>query len=82
MVARAAGLCGMDTQLQIYEIRDILAQFPDYVTVSQWAQQSVAFCYQAQILDQSDYNVEPARAVLRCEIAQMVYNLLKEANLL
>ncbi len=82
MVARAAGLCGMDTQLQTYEIRDILAQFPDYVTVSQWAQQSVAFCYQAQILDQSDYNVEPARAVLRCEIAQMVYNLLKEANLL
>ena len=82
MVARAAKLCGMDTAMEDYEVRNMLAQFGDYVTVSQWAQESVAFCYSEDILDQSDLDVEPARAILRCEIAQMVYNLLDKADLL
>ena len=42
----------------------------------------MAFCYRAGILDQNDLNVEPARAILRCEIAQMLYNLLGGAGLL
>ena len=81
MVARAAKLCGMDTTLETYEIRNVLAQFGDYVTVGDWAMESVAFCYGEDILDQSDLNVEPTRSILRCEIAQMLYNLLQKANL-
>lgn len=82
MVARAAKLCGMDTELESYEIRNTLAQFGDYVTVGAWAQESMAFCYSEDILDQSDLNLEPYLPILRCEMAQMLYNLLGSAKLL
>ncbi|MBQ3179986.1 MAG: S-layer homology domain-containing protein [Firmicutes bacterium] len=82
MVARAARLCGMDTDMESYEVLNTLAQFGDYVTINDWAREFVAFCYSEDILDQSDLNVEPARAILRCEIAQMLYNLLDKAELL
>lgn len=82
MVARAAALCGMETDLADYEVLNMLAQFTDYVTVSAWARESVAFCYGADILDQSDLDVQPKTAILRCEIAQMLYNLLDGAKLL
>ena len=82
MVARAAALCGMETDLADYEVLNMLAQFTDYVTVSAWARESVAFCYGENILDQSDLNVQPKTAILRCEIAQMLYNLLDGAKLL
>ena len=82
MVARAAKLCGMDTELETYEILNVLAQFGDYVTIGEWARESMAFCYGEDILDQSDLNAEPNRAILRCEIAQMLYNLLDSAKLL
>lgn len=82
MVARAAKLCGMDTQLETYEILNALAQFGDYVTVDDWARESVAFCYSEDILDQNDLDIEPKRAILRCEIAQMLYNMLGSAKLL
>ena len=82
MVARAAKLCGMDTKMENSAIRDVLAQFSDYVTIAQWAQESVAFCYGKNIMDQSDLNVLPGQAILRCEVAQMLYNLLDAAKLL
>lgn len=82
MVARAAKLCGMNTELDSYTIRNTLAQFGDYVTIGAWAQESMAFCYREGILDQSELNVEPFRPILRCEMAQMLYNLLGRAKLL
>jgi len=72
----------MDTTLETYEILNVLAQFGDYVAVSPWARESVAFCYGEDILPQSDWDVEPNRAILRCEIAQMLYNMLAKAELL
>ena len=82
MVARAAKLCGMDTSLETYEILNALAQFGDYVTVDDWAKESMAFCYSEDILDQNDLDIEPKRAILRCEIAQMLYNMLGSTKLL
>ena len=82
MVARAAKLCGMDTSLTASEIRDLLAQFDDYVEVSTWAQEPVAFCYSEGILNQSELEIQPAIAITRGEIAQMLYNMLGIANLL
>ena len=82
MVARAAKLCGMDTDMENYEILNMLAQFGDYTTISDWARKSMAFCYSENILNQSDLNVQPIKAILRCEIAQMLYNMLGSANLL
>lgn len=82
MVARAATLCGMNTELDAYTIRNTLAQFGDYVTISAWAQESMAFCYREDILNQNDLDAEPLRPILRCEMAQMLYNLLDSAKLL
>ena len=82
MVARAAKLCGMDTAMDSAAVRDTLAQFTDYVTVSSWAQEPLAFCYQSDILDDSAMEIQPAKAITRCEIAQMLYNMLDSAKLL
>ncbi|MBQ5583744.1 MAG: S-layer homology domain-containing protein, partial [Ruminiclostridium sp.] len=82
MVARAAKLCGMDTELSSLAVRDVLAQFTDYVTAADWARAGLAFCYQVGILDDSALEIRPKAAILRCEIAQMLCNLLGTAQLL
>ncbi len=82
MTARAAALCGMDTARSDGQVRDLLAPFGDYTTVSPWAGALVAFCYDAGILDQSDGDICPGRAILRCEMAQMLYRLLDSTKLL
>ena len=82
MVARAAKLCGLDTAMDAASIKDMLAQFGDYRGVASWAKEPLAFCYSAGILDQSDLNIEPTKAILRCEIAQMLFNMLTVAELI
>lgn len=82
MTARAAKLCGMKTSYDAVSIRDILAQFGDYVESSAWARESLAFCYDQGVLDKADLNIFPQKDILRCEVAQMLYNLLGSANLL
>ena len=82
MVARAAKLCGLDTAMDAAATRDMLAQFGDYRSVASWAKGPMAFCYSANILDQSELNIEPTKAILRCEIAQMLYNMLTAAELI
>lgn len=82
MIARAASLCGMDTGGEGFEKRDILAEFLDYVTVSEWAQDSLAFCYGEGILSKDVLEIKPKEAVTRAEIAHMLYNMLTLAELL
>ena len=82
MMTRAAKLCGMDTEYSAASARDVLAQFSDYVKCSSWALPSLAFCYDKGILDSSSLTIQPSNAILRCEIAQMLYNMLSGANLL
>ena len=82
MVARAAALCGMDTKYDETATRDILASFSDYTQSAQWACPALAFCYDKGILNSDALAIQPTVAILRCEIAQMLYNLLGSANLL
>ncbi|MBR5114279.1 MAG: S-layer homology domain-containing protein [Oscillospiraceae bacterium] len=82
MVARAAKLCGMNTDYSDAAARDVLAQFGDYTSVSGWARGSLAFCYDQGILDASAKNIQPQALIKRCEIAQMLYNMLNKAKLL
>lgn len=72
MVARAGALCGMQTDFDTAAIRDTLAQFTDYVQTAEWARQSLAFCYQAQILDDAALEIRPTQAITRGEVAQML----------
>ena len=82
MVTRAAKLCGMDTEMDTLAVRDVLAQFFDYVNASDWSQSSLAFCYNEKILDDSVMDIKPKEAVTRAEIAYMLYNMLFSAKLL
>ncbi len=82
MVARAAKLCGMDTKLEEFEARDILAGFFDYVTSSDWATGSLAFCYGNGILPDDEMEIKPKQAVTRAEIAQMLFNMLSLTKLI
>ncbi|MBR4656103.1 MAG: S-layer homology domain-containing protein [Oscillospiraceae bacterium] len=85
MVARAAEkLCGMDTKMDKDGIRFYLAQFSDYVKVSDYAQGPMAFCFREGILreDEFDENLEPKEPILRGEIARMIYRLLLKAQLI
>ena len=82
MVTRAAKLCGMDTDLGSAAVRDVLAQFSDYVKTPEWARQGLAFCYSEGILDDSGAAVEGTAVVKRCEIARMLFVLLESARLL
>ncbi|MCL1808705.1 MAG: S-layer homology domain-containing protein [Clostridiales bacterium] len=82
MTMRAAKLCGLDTSLDAAAVRDALAQFWDYMTVSSWAREPLAFCYREKILPDDGMDIQPAAAVKRCEIAQMLYSMLGKARLL
>lgn len=82
MVTRAAKLCGMDTAMDTASVRDILAQFSDYMKTAAWAREGLAFCYQEGILDDSALEIQGTVAIRRCEIAQMIFNLLGSAELL
>ncbi len=82
MVQRAAKLCGMAKPYGENAVRDILAGFVDYVTLSDWAREALAFCYDTGILSDSDIEITPKNAVTREEIASMLYNMLLSAKLL
>jgi hypothetical protein len=82
MLARAAKLCGMDTNMSDEAIRDILSQFSDYRIVAPWAQGAMAFIYGTGIHDDTALDIDPKGAVRRCEIAEMLYRMLDMANLL
>lgn len=82
MVTRAAKLCGMDTQVENFQARDILAGFLDYVTASDWATESLGFCYGNGILPDDEMEIKPKQAVTRAEIAQMLFNMLSLTKLI
>ena len=84
MTARAAKLCGMDTALNADGVRQYIAQFTDYVQVSKWARESMAFCFKAGILVSEEFeeDILPAQAIRRGEVALMVYRLLMKAALI
>jgi len=82
MVSRAAQLCGLETEMDMAAVRNMLAQFPDYMSSAEWARAQLASCYQEGILSQNELNIRPLDAVTRAEVAQMLFNLLSSADLL
>ncbi|MDR1539296.1 MAG: S-layer homology domain-containing protein [Clostridiales bacterium] len=82
MIARASKLCGLDIKMSETEIRDILAQFGDYRTTSEWSRASFAFCYKSGLLSQNDLNINSKLPVKRSEIAEMLYRMLRLAKLI
>ncbi len=82
MISRAAQLCGLDTEMSAAATRDMLAQFGDYTSSSDWARPALAFCYQKNILSQDDLEIRPHDPVKRSEVSSMLYQLLRQGQLL
>lgn len=82
MLSRAAGLCGLDTELPAEQVTRVLAAYPDGGGVASYATGTMAFCAQYAILPVGEAALAPTRAILRCEVAQMLYNLLRQTPLL
>jgi len=82
IVARAAKLCGMDTEMSDTEARDVLAQFGDYMTLPAWAWTSVAFCYEEGILSVDGFDLKHSEQASRGEISEMFFRMLGEAKLI
>ena len=82
MLTRAAKLCGFDTELPAGQTACVLAAYPDGSSVASYAGGATAFCAQYAILPVGEKMLAPSRAILRCEVAQMLYNLLRQTDLL
>lgn len=82
MISRAAKLCGMNTELGDEDIRNINSAFTDYTQVADWAESSVAFCYDNDIFSDEDIEILPANKIKRAEVTVMLYNMLDMTNLL
>ena len=64
------------------EIRDMLSQFGDCNKVSDWAEEGLTVCYREGILSQEELSIEPQRAIMRFEVARMVYNMALKGELI
>ena len=84
MVSRAMTAAGIGSTVVSgeAEIRDMLSQFGDYKTVSGWAEEGRTVCYREGILSQSDMRIEPQRAIMRFEVAKMIYNMAVKGELI
>ncbi len=82
MTARAAKLCGMDTDMTDAAVSNALAQFDDYTAAADWARGSLAFCCAEGILDDSAPVLSPTEPIRRGELAQMLFNMLARADLI
>jgi hypothetical protein len=81
MVARAAGLCGLDPAMTDVEIRNMLAQFGDYRTIADWAKDPWRSATGRTSSTRARWTWGRRSPSAR-EIAQMLYNLLTRAKLL
>lgn len=81
MVVRAARLCGQNTAVTAAQEQEALAIFSDAASIASWARDDLAYCCRAGLLDAAG-EMKPARPILRCEIAQIVYRLLDSSHLL
>ena len=77
-----AKLCGFDTEIPAGQTACVLAAYPDGSSVASYAGGATAFCAQYAILPVGEKMLAPSRAILRCEVAQMLYNLLRQTDLL
>ena len=82
MTARAAKLCGLDITVNSYTVLDTLCDYTDYRTVASWAQEAMAWCCINGVVDTSVMKLEPTKAILRGEVAEMLYRMLALANLI
>jgi len=82
MTARCAGLLGLNTHIEEFAITNTLCVFSDYREVSGWASEALGFCISSGIIPDEGTALNPKTPVTRAEIAHMLFNLLKDGDLI
>ena len=78
MLARASKSFGLSGQVK--DEQSALSGYPDAASASAYAKNALAFCAEAGILEADRTQLQPGQAICRCEVAQMVWNLLQAAQ--
>ena len=78
MLTRASKSLGLSGQAK--DVDGALKKYPDAASVADYAKDAVAFCAEQAILESDRTELRPGKAICRCEVAQMVWNLLKAAG--
>ena len=66
--------------VNIGTIGSALKAYPDAAKASSYAKDALAFCAEHNILESDRTELRPGEAICRCEVAQMVWNLLAAAG--
>jgi len=81
ILARLAKIKGLNTE-NIGNVRDVLSEFEDYVSISKWAMGSVAFFVNEGIVDSTSMDFNAKEYVNRSEVADMLFKTLEKINLI
>ncbi len=73
MIARSAKTLGLEPSVSDPDA--VLSAFPDASEVSDYARMPLAFCWKSGLLEKGAA-LSPKTPILRCEISQILYNLL------
>lgn len=76
IMARCAERSGVAFEISNADLEKTLSVFPDYADCSDWALQSLAFCYSLELIQSKNVAILPKQAAKREEIAGLLYNLL------
>ena len=78
LLARAAITLGISVAAK--DADAALRGYPDADKASSYAKDALAFCAEYRILESDRMELRPNEAICRCEVAQMVWNLLAAAG--
>ena len=78
MLARASKTLGLSGTAR--DADGALSKYPDAAKASGYAKDALAFCAENGILESDRTELKPGEAICRCEVAQMVWNLLAAAG--
>lgn len=82
IMEKAAQIAGIKTQLNSGEAAQVLARFSDGSNVDNWAQDAVASCIKAGIVQGSDGRIKSQDNISRAEVAALIERMLKKAGLI
>ena len=82
MVARAAKLGGIKTDMDVLTAKYMLENFEDFSSISAWSFSSLGYCLKDKILDTDENILNPKNNVTREDIAVMIYKMLGKAKLI
>ncbi len=82
MIARAAKIAGLDTEMSEVAAAAELSQMKDSAEVSGWARISAAVCIQSGIIVGDSGSIDPTDSITRAETAVIVNRMLSTSGLI